>query len=632
MSSVRPVTSGPSAGGSDSYRIDANTVRMPNLTREDARHRSGMLRVDSYDVTLDLTDASGAPTERTFRSRTTLTFSADQPGGSTFLDVIAEHFHEVSLNGQPVDVSGYQPVDGIVLPELAEHNVVVVDADLLYTTNGQGLHRFVDPLDGEVYLYSQFETTDSKRMYACFDQPDLKATFTLHVTAPAHWQVVSNGAVVDGRGRRADQDRALRDDAAAEHLHHRAGRRPLPPHRRPPRRHRPRAVLPRVTGRAPRQRRAVHRHQAGFRLVPPELRAPLPVRQVRPVLRARVQRRRDGERRLRDQHRGLHLHQPGDRRAPRAPGHHRAARDGPHVVRQPGHHAVVRGPLAERVVRRVGRQHRPGARHRVARHLDHLRQYREGLGVPAGPVPLDPPGRLRDPRRRGGRGQLRRHHLRQGRQRAQAAGRLRRAAAVPGRASAVLRRPRLRQHHPGRPAGRAERHLRPGAVRLGEALGGDQRHEHPVGGLRGRRRRPVQLLRGAAGRAARHLRRQHPAPAPAGHRAVPLHQRRRRRARAAGAHRPGGGGRRRRADRDRRAGRPVASGPGAAQRRRPDLLQAAAGRAQPAHPADRRAGRAGGFAGPHAVLVGGLGDGARRCAGHPALRSTWSAPRPAPSR
>ena len=197
MSSVRPATAGPSAGGPESDRIDANTVRMPNLTREDARQRAATVRVDSYDVTLDLTDADGGPSERTFRSRTTLTFAATQPGASTFLDVIAERFHEVSLNGQPVDVSGYQPADGIVLPELAEQNVVVVDADLLYTTNGQGLHRFVDPLDGEVYLYSQFETTDSKRMFACFDQPDLKATFTLHVTAPAHWQVVSNGAAIE---------------------------------------------------------------------------------------------------------------------------------------------------------------------------------------------------------------------------------------------------------------------------------------------------------------------------------------------------------------------------------------------------------------------------------------------------
>ena len=197
MASVRRTTVSQPTGGLSTHRIDANTVRVPNLTREDARHRARLVRVDSYDVVLDLTGADGGPSERTFRSRTTVTFSAATPGASTFIDVVAERFHEVSLNGRPVDVSSYEPADGIVLAELAEHNVLVVDADLLYTTNGQGLHRFVDPIDNEVYLYSQFETTDAKRMFACFDQPDLKATFTLHVTAPAHWKLVSNGAIVE---------------------------------------------------------------------------------------------------------------------------------------------------------------------------------------------------------------------------------------------------------------------------------------------------------------------------------------------------------------------------------------------------------------------------------------------------
>jgi len=174
--------------------LDANTVQTPNLTKQDAALRAELLRVHGYEVSLDLTDEAGAPSRRTFRSRTVVSFDATAPGTSTFVDVIADRFHEVSLNGRPVDVSGYEPEEGIVLPELAEHNTLIVDADLLYTTIGQGLHRFVDPIDGEVYLYSQFETTDAKRMYACFDQPDLKATFTLHVTAPDHWQVISNGA------------------------------------------------------------------------------------------------------------------------------------------------------------------------------------------------------------------------------------------------------------------------------------------------------------------------------------------------------------------------------------------------------------------------------------------------------
>jgi len=169
-------------------------VAVPNLTRDDARARAELLRVQSYDVALDLTDGGGKPSERTFRSTTTVTFTARE-GAETFIDVIADRFHAVTLNGQDVDVSAYRPEDGIVLTGLADENVLVVDADLLYTNTGEGLHRFVDPLDGEVYLYSQFETADAKRMYACFDQPDLKAEFTFHVIAPEHWEVSSNGRV-----------------------------------------------------------------------------------------------------------------------------------------------------------------------------------------------------------------------------------------------------------------------------------------------------------------------------------------------------------------------------------------------------------------------------------------------------
>jgi aminopeptidase N len=166
---------------------------VPNLTRDDAAARAELLHVESYDVALDLTDGGGKPGDRTFRSTTTVTFGAARPGESTFIDVIADAFHRVTLNGRDVDVSGYATDKGIALEDLADENVLVVDADLLYTNTGEGLHRFVDPLDGEVYLYSQFETADAKRMYACFDQPDLKATFTLRATVPDHWEVASNG-------------------------------------------------------------------------------------------------------------------------------------------------------------------------------------------------------------------------------------------------------------------------------------------------------------------------------------------------------------------------------------------------------------------------------------------------------
>ena len=166
---------------------------VPNLTRTDARARADLLDVAAYEVELDLTDGAGKPGERTFRSRTTVRFRASRVGADTFVDVVADRIRTASLNGQLLDVTSYAPERGLALPSLAADNTLVVDADCSYSNTGEGLHRFVDPVDSAVYLYSQFETADAKRMYTCFDQPDLKASFTLTVTAPADWEVVSNG-------------------------------------------------------------------------------------------------------------------------------------------------------------------------------------------------------------------------------------------------------------------------------------------------------------------------------------------------------------------------------------------------------------------------------------------------------
>ncbi len=168
-------------------------MALPNLTRDQAVERAALLTVESYRILLDLTDGEGRPGERNFRSTTTVTFDA-LAGADTVIDIAAGTVHSATLNGRDLDISGYNESTGIPLPGLAEHNVVVVDADCRYSNTGEGLHRFVDPVDGGVYLYSQFETADAKRMFACFDQPDLKATFDLSVTAPADWQVVSNAA------------------------------------------------------------------------------------------------------------------------------------------------------------------------------------------------------------------------------------------------------------------------------------------------------------------------------------------------------------------------------------------------------------------------------------------------------
>jgi aminopeptidase N len=171
------------------------TVDVPNLTRDDARVRADLLHVDSYQIYLNLTAGDGTPSDRTFRSRSEIHFSAGTTGSSTFIDLIAESIESATLNGQSIDTSTYTTGDGLVIADLAEQNVLVIDATCLYTNTGEGLHRFVDPVDKEVYLYSQFETADAKRMYACFDQPDLKATFTVTATVASHWTVIANGAV-----------------------------------------------------------------------------------------------------------------------------------------------------------------------------------------------------------------------------------------------------------------------------------------------------------------------------------------------------------------------------------------------------------------------------------------------------
>jgi aminopeptidase N len=170
-------------------------VALPNLTRDQAVERAALISVDSYRIDLDLTDGNGKPSEGTFRSTTTVEFDA-LAGSDTVIDIAADTVRSATLNGDDLDVSGYDESTGIALTGLAEHNVLVVDADCRYSNTGEGLHRFVDPVDDEVYLYSQFETADAKRMFACFDQPDLKATFDVSVTAPQHWQVISNGSTV----------------------------------------------------------------------------------------------------------------------------------------------------------------------------------------------------------------------------------------------------------------------------------------------------------------------------------------------------------------------------------------------------------------------------------------------------
>ncbi|HEX5595736.1 MAG TPA: aminopeptidase N [Micromonosporaceae bacterium] len=168
---------------------------MRNLTQVEAAERARLLDVVAYDITLDLSTAGQAASDGTFRSITEVRFRCTEPGASTFIELAAGSVRSATLNGAPVDLSGWSAEAGLTLAGLAAENTLVVDADFRYSTTGQGLHRSVDPVDGETYLYSQFEIADAQQVYACFDQPDLKSVYTWHVTVPAHWRVVSNSPI-----------------------------------------------------------------------------------------------------------------------------------------------------------------------------------------------------------------------------------------------------------------------------------------------------------------------------------------------------------------------------------------------------------------------------------------------------
>ncbi|MGK3648378.1 aminopeptidase N [Pseudarthrobacter enclensis] len=157
-----------------------------NLTRAEARDRAELITVDSYEVSLDLTRGS-----EVFGSTTTVRFSA-VPGADTFIDAVTRTVHSVTLNGRSLDPATVSDGVRIQLADLAGQNELTVVADAPYMNTGEGLHRFVDPVDNEVYLYTQFEVPDSRRMFAVFEQPDLKATFAFTITAPSHWDVISN--------------------------------------------------------------------------------------------------------------------------------------------------------------------------------------------------------------------------------------------------------------------------------------------------------------------------------------------------------------------------------------------------------------------------------------------------------
>lgn len=171
-------------------------AKISNLTRVQAQERYALLEVHHYDVKLDLLQG-----DSTFRSTTTVTFTANlDHGNSTFIDLFADTIHSATLNGQTLNINNFDTEKGIELHGLQAKNELIIDAQMWYSHTGEGLHRYVDPVDNNIYLYTQCEPSDADRVFACFDQPDLKAEFTLHINAPQEWNIITNTSLAAAEG------------------------------------------------------------------------------------------------------------------------------------------------------------------------------------------------------------------------------------------------------------------------------------------------------------------------------------------------------------------------------------------------------------------------------------------------
>jgi aminopeptidase N len=162
-------------------------MQIAEITRAETSRRADLLTVGSYAVELDLTCG-----DKVFRSTSVIIFECAEPGAASYADLVAETVHEITLNGVPLDPDSSYAEGRIALPGLAASNELRVVADCAYTTDSKGMHRAVDSADGKTYCYTNFEPADARAVYANFEQPDLKATFSFTVTAPAHWMVLSN--------------------------------------------------------------------------------------------------------------------------------------------------------------------------------------------------------------------------------------------------------------------------------------------------------------------------------------------------------------------------------------------------------------------------------------------------------
>ncbi len=157
-----------------------------SLLRTEAAERSLLLRIDESTVELDLTEPSS------FTSKTTITFSCSSPGASTFVDFKGLELWSAVLNDRPVDVAAWRS-GRLPLDDLGEQNTLEISGLMAYSSDGEGLHRHLDPADKQTYLYAMSFLDAAPRWFACFDQPDLKSRYTFEIRAPEDWTVIGNG-------------------------------------------------------------------------------------------------------------------------------------------------------------------------------------------------------------------------------------------------------------------------------------------------------------------------------------------------------------------------------------------------------------------------------------------------------
>lgn len=164
-----------------------------NLSQKEASERSQLLSIDTYDVHVDLAHA-GDSSISTYPTATTVRFAA-KTGASTFIDYIHHSIDSVKLNGQKLNLNTVVEGSRILLENLEESNTLTIHGRSYFSRSGEGMHRFFDPSDGKVYLYTQYEPADARRVFPNFEQPDLKARFNFRITAPSHWVVSSNATL-----------------------------------------------------------------------------------------------------------------------------------------------------------------------------------------------------------------------------------------------------------------------------------------------------------------------------------------------------------------------------------------------------------------------------------------------------